>query len=151
MMLTSFRTCRNFVAACYCLLIPMICCANESDSSAKIATQTAYSSILQMMLGLGIVLVLIAVMAWLLKKFIVTQGASTGNLRVISAVAIGTKERVILVDVGETRLVLGVAPGYIVRLLKLPKPPQELQENDTYSKSFIAKMKEAMAKRRESQ
>lgn len=140
--------CRNIIAAFSCLLFPCISFAAENNIQPPL--QSPFSSALQMMLGLGIVLVLIAGMAWLLKKFMPGQVASNGDLKVVSAVAVGTKERVVLVDVGDTRLVIGVAPGHVVRLHEMPRPENADQPiENSYPMSFVAKLKEVIANRGE--
>lgn len=134
------------IAAFSCLLFPLFCFAAENQTQPPL--QSPFSSALQMLFGLGVVLMLIAGMAWLLKRFMPGQIASNGDLRVVSAVAIGAKERVVLVDIGDTRLVLGVAPGHVVRLLEMPRPdePRQMSDNKN-STSFIIKLKEVIASR----
>lgn len=148
MMPVLHGTCRNVIAAFSCLLFPLFCFAAETLPQPEL--QSPFSSALQMLLGLGIVLLAIASMAWLLKKFMPGQVAANGDLRVVSAVAVGAKERVVLVDVGETRLVLGVAPGHVIRLLEMPRPEQAVQTQvATNSKPFVIKLKEVIASRGE--
>lgn len=148
MMFGVYGNCRNMIAAFSCLLFPSISFAAENTVQPPL--QSPFYSALQMMLGLGIVLLLIAGMAWLLKKFMPGQVASSGDLRVVSAVAVGAKERVVLVDVGDTRLVLGVAPGHVVRLYEMPRPENAYQPMESnYSKSFVIKLKEVIANRGE--
>ncbi len=76
----------------------------------------------RMLFALGIVLAAIAGMAWLLKRMSPGQAGSVSDLRVVAAVAVGPKERVVLVDVAGTRLVLGVAPGQVTKLMEMPRP-----------------------------
>ncbi|OIQ74784.1 flagellar protein FliO [mine drainage metagenome] len=78
------------------------------------------------MLGLGLVLAAIAGSAWLLKRLGQGQGSASGALRVVAGVAVGPKERVVLVDVGEIRLVLGVASGQVRTLHQMPRPADEM-------------------------
>lgn len=148
MMPAVHGTCRNVLAAFSCLLFPLLCFS--ADSLPQTSLQSPFSSALQMLLGLGVVLLLIAGMAWVLKKFMPGQVASNGDLRVVSAVAVGAKERVVLVDVGETRLVLGVAPGHVVRLFEMDRPePSGQVQTDVNIKPFVSKLKEAITHRGE--
>lgn len=86
---------------------------------------TPIVSLLQVLLGLGLVLAAIAGTAWLLRRFTPGRIAASGSLRVVGGVAVGPKERVVLVDVGDTRLVLGVAPGHVSTLHQMPRPNDE--------------------------
>jgi flagellar protein FliO/FliZ len=76
---------------------------------------------LQMVLGLAVVLGLVGAAAWLLKRLSALPGTGAGLIRVIGAAAVGQRERVVLVEVGETWLLLGVAPGQVRRLHTMPK------------------------------
>ena len=44
-----------------------------------------------------------------------------GNMRVISGIALGPKERIVLVEVEDNWLVIGIVPGQIRTLHTLPK------------------------------
>ncbi|HEY7987286.1 MAG TPA: flagellar biosynthetic protein FliO [Methylophilaceae bacterium] len=93
-------------------------------------------------------LLVLAGLVWLLKKSPLGQSGNAGGLRVVSAVAVGPKERVVLVDVGETRLVLGVAPGHVVRLLEMERPDEaDVVTSEKTMPSFVVRLKEVMAAR----
>jgi flagellar protein FliO/FliZ len=48
-------------------------------------------------------------------------GATTAILKAVSSVAVGTRERVVIVEVEGQWLVLGVAPGRVSPITVLPK------------------------------
>lgn len=77
---------------------------------------------LQVLFSLGIVLAVIVGAAWLLRRFSSGQMGAGGVVKVIGGVALGPKERLVLVEVGETWLVLGVAPGQVSALHTLVRP-----------------------------
>jgi len=60
-------------------------------------------------------------MTWLLRRFTSGHGPAGGALKIIGGVAVGPKERVVLVELRDTWLVLGVAPGRVNMLHSLPK------------------------------
>ena len=74
-----------------------------------------------MILSLFLVLGLIIVCALILKRFNLTQ-QSFSHLKVISTLGLGTKERLIVVQVGEQQLLLGVTNQQISILEKLSEP-----------------------------
>lgn len=78
-------------------------------------------SLWQLFLGLGTVLALLIGSLWILKKLVAQRGASAGLLRVVAGTAVGTRERVVIVEVGSTWLVLGVAPGRVSALAEVPR------------------------------
>ena len=74
-------------------------------------------------MGLGLlgVLALLVGSLWLLKKLTAQRGGAAGLMRVVAATAIGGRERVVIVEVGSTWLVLGVAPGRVSALAEIPR------------------------------
>ena len=107
------------------LLIIPITAAHAADAATPTVPASSFGSLLQVMFGLAVVLAAIAGTAWLLKRLGPGQASAASNLRVVGGVAVGPKERVVLVDVGDTRLVLGVSPGHITTLHQFPRPADE--------------------------
>lgn len=93
-----------------------------AQNSAPPPALLSFGGMLQVLFGLGMVLAAIAGTAWLLRRFSPGQIGGGGVLRVIGGVAVGPKERLVLVEIGDTWLVLGVAPGQVNTLHTLPKP-----------------------------
>ena len=89
---------------------------------APIVSPVSLGGMLQVLLGLGLVLAAVAGSAWLLRRFSPGQIGAGGAVKVIGGVALGPKERLVLVEIGETWLVLGVAPGQVNTLHTLAKP-----------------------------
>jgi flagellar protein FliO/FliZ len=74
-----------------------------------------------MIVSLLMVLVLIVICAFILKRFnLVQQGGS--QLKVVANLSLGSKERVIVVQVGDQQFVLGVTSQQINLLEKLSEP-----------------------------
>lgn len=76
----------------------------------------------KLLISLLIVIAAIFAAAWALKRLGPTRTAG-GLIRVLAAVPIGPRERLVLVEIGETWFVLGVAPGHIQTLHSMPKQP----------------------------
>jgi len=74
-----------------------------------------------MIMSLLMVLVLIFISAWVLKKFNVVNKTSTG-MKVITSLPVGSKEKVIVIQVGEEQLLLGVSAQQVTLLKILDKP-----------------------------
>jgi flagellar protein FliO/FliZ len=68
-----------------------------------------------MLLGLVVVLGLIAAAVWLLRRYTPLQRGD-GTLKIVGGLALGTRERLVLVETGGVRLLLGVMPGKVERL-----------------------------------
>ena len=111
-----------------------------AGSPPAVATTSSFVSLLQVFLGLGLVLLAIAGTAWLLRHFAPGRIAASGSLRVVGGVAVGPKERIVLVDVGETRLVVGVAPGHVSLLHQMTRPDEEPRPLEPVTSVFQDKL-----------
>lgn len=80
--------------------------------------------LLQVTLSLLLVLIAIVAVAWLLKRMNLAQQGTGNLLKVIGSVALGQRERVVLVEVGDTWLLVGVGPGQIRTLHTMDKDLQ---------------------------
>ncbi|QGH66186.1 flagellar biosynthetic protein FliO [Xanthomonas oryzae pv. oryzicola] len=72
--------------------------------------------------ALLLVLALIVGLSWLLKRMPGSGFRSTEGLRVVTSLAVGAKERVVVVEVNGQQLLLGVTAGGISTLHTLPEP-----------------------------
>lgn len=66
----------------------------------------------QMLVGLAVVVAMLLGCLWLIKHLSTPRGAARG-LKVLGAVAVGTRERVVLVEIADKVLVLGVTTAQI--------------------------------------
>jgi len=89
-----------------CLLPGLPALAQAADAPAV----SAAGSLLQVFIGLVAVLLLIAATAWVGKRFGIARGGSSGLLQVIGSASVGARERVVVVEVGESWLVGGRRP-----------------------------------------
>ncbi|MBS1207508.1 MAG: flagellar biosynthesis protein FliO [Proteobacteria bacterium] len=90
---------------------------------------------------LGIIAVIL-VTAWLAKRFgFGGKTAGARGLKVTASASVGTRERVVIVDVEDARLVLGVTPTQINLLHKLPPAPAESEDVNDKNADFQSVMK----------
>jgi flagellar protein FliO/FliZ len=87
--------------------------------------------IVQVTLGLLVVLMVIAGAAWFARRFGHFNATAKGNLRIIGGLPMGSRERVVLLQVGDKQLLLGVAPGRIEILHVLDEPLSFDADNST--------------------
>lgn len=69
--------------------------------------------------GLIVVLGAVLVLAWGLRRLGSFSRLEAGRFQVLGALSLGARERVVLLQVGEKQLVLGVAPGRVQALCLL--------------------------------
>lgn len=117
--------------ACICLagLLPL---AASAQAAAATTDGLGMIALVKVLFALGLVLAAIIAVAWLLRRVGPPQQAGR-LMRVLASVAIGQRERLVLVEIGETWFVLGVAPGQITTVHTLAKqagvfdaPPQDV-------------------------
>lgn len=99
------------------LFIAMACAAPvQAAQAADHAAPYSTGGLLQMLVGLGLVLGLVMAMGWVMKRLAGRGLAGGSTLRVVAAAAIGQRERVAVIEIGDTWLVVGVAPGCVSAL-----------------------------------
>lgn len=86
------------------------------------ASPLSVSSIAQLSLSLVAVVALILGLSWALKRLRVGGAKSRGEIAVIDQLALGPRERIVLVRVGESQVLLGICAGAVVGLTPLTTP-----------------------------
>ena len=110
---------------------------------------SAAGSLLQVFIGLVAVLLLIAATAWIARRFGIHRGGASSLVQVISSASVGTRERVVVVEVGDAWLVVGVAPGSVNALMTLPRGETQPASLPGLHSSFAASLQQLIQKRRE--
>ena len=101
----------KFFTAVAVLLVP---------SLAAAAPGTA-TSMLTVLLSLALILGGFVAVAWFARRYLPGMGAQ-GAIKVVGTTAVGPRERVVVVEVDGTWLLLGVGGGNVRLLHTLPKP-----------------------------
>jgi len=76
----------------------------------------SHEVLLRMSGGLLLVVALVFAAAWGVRRFGRLPTAGNSTLRLLGGIAVGQRERVVLVKAGNERLLLGVAPGRVQML-----------------------------------
>jgi flagellar protein FliO/FliZ len=122
--------------------------AAEKQEGARTLSESPLSamSLLQTVMGLVLVLGCIVLVAWLLKRTTSFHTAANGKMRVIAGLPLGTRERAVLVQIGDEQLLLGVTPQQVNLLHKLEKP---LAADSRERPDFAGKLRQIMQQRGE--
>lgn len=133
-------------------LAPLAHAADTPPATPAPATDLA-GSVGQMLFGLAVVIALLLGCLWLLKRVAAPRGAASA-MKVLGAVPVGPRERVVLVEVGSEVLVLGVAPGnvrtlHIVPAASLPAAPAAMAGSPLAGKDFSAWLKQSLERRKD--
>lgn len=108
------------IAALYCPLFALAESARPAYTPTPPAAVSS-GSVMQIMFSLILVLAAVALVAWIMKRINLPQQGAANLLKVISGVAVGPRERVVLMEVNDTWLIVGVAPGQVSTLHTMPK------------------------------
>lgn len=82
----------------------------------------SWAHLLQVGLMLLLVIMAILVVAWLVKRMGMMGGGREQHIRYLGGLTVGQRERVVLIEVGNTQLLIGVAPGRVSALHTLEQP-----------------------------
>jgi flagellar protein FliO/FliZ len=143
---------RLFAALCAAILSPLAL-AEEAARQAYVPPPSpgvSTGSVVQVIFSLLLVLAAVLAVAWLLRRLQLPQQGGVNALKVVSGVAVGQRERVVLVEVNDTWLVVGVAPGQVNALHTMPKgavPASATQGAGMPQRSFQSWLKQQMEKR----
>jgi flagellar protein FliO/FliZ len=118
---------KRFLPLLLTLMIGAVSAQETTRPFAAPATVTSappsgIASLGQVTLSLGLVLAVIFVAAWLLRRVRGLGKGATGALDIIADLPVGQKERAVLIRVGNQQVLIGVAPGRVTTLHVLAEP-----------------------------
>ena len=87
----------------------------HAQSTASEAPGAPSGAILQMLTGLAVIIGILFICAYVIRQL------TAGPMKTIGVLAISPRERILLVEIDDTWLVVGVVPGQIKTLHTLPK------------------------------
>jgi len=101
----------------------------------------------QTTLGLLVVLLVIGAAAWAFKRFGNVHVGAQGRMKIIGGISLGTRERAVLLQVGDQQLLIGVSPGRVQTLHVLDKPVL-IEEKPGNATSFSSRLQSAILNRK---
>lgn len=128
--------------------LPLDAWAAEPVAQAQAAAAPVGSvggQLTQLVLGLLLVVGLIFALAWLMRR---VQRVGPGNGQVIEMIgsrALGPRDRLVLVQVGEEQILLGITPGRITPLHVL-KTPVNVDQSKPATPEFAQRLMELLGK-----
>lgn len=129
---------------------------NSEASLAKMDAAEIGSSVTQpseyfgqIILSLVLVLLIVFIAAWLLRRYGRFPGVAEGNLKVLGALSVGQRERILLLQVGKDQVLVGVTSSKITRLHQLDEPvdmsaTEGANSNAGMAGAFSQKLQEAL-------
>ncbi|WLG52419.1 flagellar biosynthetic protein FliO [Pseudomonas sp. FP1742] len=133
----------------FALALPFSVLAAEpaATAAAPAVSSGVAGQLTQLVFGLLLVLGLIFLLAWLLRR--VQQAGPAGKGQVIELIgsrALGPRDRLMLVQVGNEQILLGLSPGTITALHVLKEPVQVPGGTEKTTPEFAQRLLELLGK-----
>ncbi len=129
------------------MLVSLHVLAEEAaNTSSASVIQSPAEQVLKMVIGLIVVLVVIFVVAWLAKNYMGFSPSSNASLKSIAGVSVGQKERVVLLQVSDRQILVGVSPGSVNMLYVLDRESEVDVSGGTDKKIFAEKLKTSLGR-----
>jgi len=122
--------------------LPLLLAAfhNAHSADASGSTVGTVAGLFQVVFALAVVLAAIVLFGWLLRRWLPAPMGASGVLRIVGGVMVGPKERLVLVEMGDTWLLLGVAAGGVNLLHHMPRPETASAPAATVGASLFARL-----------
>jgi len=127
-----------------------------AEQSSTLATKTlttppvSTSALLETLLGLFVVLACIAFLAWLLRRTGRFQTTANGEMKLITSLALGPRERAVLLQVGEQQILVGVTSQHVQTLHILETPVSTTTIKNNSNTTFAEKFQQVLQQRAKS-
>jgi flagellar protein FliO/FliZ len=133
-------------------LLPVSLFAQEVEKATVSSTSGFGSMLAQMVFVLALVLGLLLALVWVLRRAGLVQGAANGHLKILGAVSVGARERVMLIQVGQEQLVVGVTAAEVSLLHLLAEPidvtePSVAPSDISINEGFAQRLQQALIRR----
>lgn len=138
----------NLCLALSGMLPAMLKAAPAAEGTLPVAADPlAMGNLIQLTLGMLVVLAILGGLAWLMRRSGRFGTGMSGALRVLGGVPMGSRERIVLLQVGDQQLLIGVAPGRIQTLHVLPEPITEAAAATEHKGGFAQALEMARGKK----
>ena len=114
---------QNFLA-----FIPAVMLLPSVAIAASEAPMSPTGGVFKMIIGLAVVLAVMALITWVLKRMVPGVGNKQSVIRIVGGVSVGSRERVVVLEVSGRWIVVGVAAGQVSRLANLESGTTKLGE-----------------------
>lgn len=141
-------------ALLYAAVLPVVVYAADvvpagGATASSAATAPASSAgMLQVMIGLILVLAVLMVIAWGMKKISGGKHAGGGAIKIVGGVHVGNRERILVIEVANEWIVVGVTATSINALSTMPKQEGvDLSPTLPLAKNFSTWLQQTIDKR----
>ncbi len=118
----------------------------QSVSSGLLEVAPVSGQLLQLVLGLMLVIGLIFLLAWLVRRIQQSLPVKSSNqvISLLASQALGPRDRLLLVQVGKEQILLGLTPGTITPLHVLQEPVDISAPEGNMTSAFAQRLAKAL-------
>ncbi len=107
--------------------------------AAEAVKSSPSNGIFKMFTGLALVLIVMAAITWIIKRVFPNIAQHQQAIaRVVSSVSVGSRERVVVLQIADRWIVVGVAPGQVNGIANLEASNPELLESTSINTNTIS-------------
>ncbi len=109
---------------------------------AQPASPLSVSSLSQLSLSLIAIVLLILAISWVMKRLKVAGARGSGGMTVLDELSVGPRDRIVLIRVGESQVLVGVSAAGVTPLTPLATPI--VLKGGTPAPAFAERLRELM-------
>lgn len=140
------RRSNTIYSATILLLLTSAATVSAADDTVASLPEIAGPGVATLLLNLVLVLAVIAICGWLLSRGQRHLGSASDDLKVVATKALGNRERIVVIQVGEQQLLLGVTATAVNHLHTLSEPLNEQNSVPAIASAFSARLKKVMGR-----
>jgi flagellar protein FliO/FliZ len=110
---------------------------------AQSASPLSVGSMAQLTLSLIAIVALILAISWVMKRLKLAGPRGSGEIAVVDELSVGPRERIVLIRVGESQVLVGIGASGLVPLTPLPVPIV-LKGGGSHAPTFAERMRDLM-------
>lgn len=114
-------------------------------AAAETAAMSPTGSVLKMVMGLAVVLAVMALLSWGVKRMMPHGAHQNSAVKVVGGASVGSRERVVVLEVAGRWLVVGVAQGQVSAIANLEVGSDQLTQAVTQGSATTKASDEAVA------
>ncbi len=107
-----------------------------SSANAPVMISDYSTNFSDVLLSLMVVVALIFLVVWLLKKMSYTSFSKSKHISIITEIPLSSKDRLMIIQAGDEQFLIGASPGYIGKIARLKKPVVCEKEKSVPSEAF---------------
>jgi len=120
--------------ALLCLLTGFV---QAAEAGQQISDPLSTAGLGQVITGLLLVIIVIFVITWVIRRVPGLQRVGQGTIRIIDSMHVSPRERILLIEIDEQQLLLGVTGQNISTLYVLPEPVSKVPSQSEVANRLV--------------